>query len=86
MTKTFIRSSDIGQYIWCPYALELARRGVAPAAKGLFAQGTAVHERISDKVYAGTMAREHGLGWGAALAIISAAIALLLYLLIRGIL
>lgn len=86
MKKTLIRSSDIGQYVWCPYALELAMRGVAPAAKEMFAQGDAVHERISDKVYAGTMAREHKLGWSAALAIIFAAIALLLYILLRGLL
>lgn len=81
-----LKSSEIGQYLYCPYALELARRGVAPAAKEMFAQGAAVHERVSDKVYAGTMVREHRFGWGAALAVVLGLFAMLLYLLIKGVL
>lgn len=64
MAKTFVRSSDISHYLWCPYTLELSRRGVAPVAKEIFTQGAAVHERISDKVYAGTVVGEQKLAWG----------------------
>jgi CRISPR/Cas system-associated exonuclease Cas4 (RecB family) len=80
-----LKSSEIAQYLWCPYALELARRGiVAPAAQELFAQGAAVHERISEKVHAGAVIQEQRLGWSVVLAVILALIALLIYILLKG--
>jgi len=35
-----IKSSELAQFLWCPYALELARRGVAPDAKEAVTRGT----------------------------------------------